>query len=244
MKKYLISCAIIFLGVNTSRAEDVIYDGYEAYYATFPNLIFNKAEKLEAEMVTWEQDIKPGINPAESDAELRFSWTGLVAGKEHFISVGDDTILVDGHALLFRPVIKFPDDVEPSYQPLGKGPVLYTGNTSYICLEGNNSNGRTGDRYTSVYLFDVEHLTPPVLYKLPSLFASCLNIRLDARKNFVFDKASYRYKLNSEQLEGLNLIEYFMKDKRFISTGNKVVTKFIESENVFKFSIFWSGKAR
>jgi hypothetical protein len=76
-----------------------------------------------------------------------------------------------------------------------------------------------------------------ITYKLPSLFASCLGVRLDAFKRPLFDDANYIYSSGSDIPTGVRLEEYMIDKDKFIPTGHAVSLDFVEPENVWKFRV-------
>jgi hypothetical protein len=111
-------------------------------------------------------------------------------------------------------------------------------NFPFACIEGQSaSSSGTAVRYMSVYLMQMQTNRQVITYKLPSLFASCLGVRLDAFKRPLFDNADYIYASGSDIPTGVKLEEYMIDKDKFIPTGHSVVLDFVEPENVWKFRV-------
>lgn len=108
----------------------------------------------------------------------------------------------------------------------------------YACIEGQSSSSSgTAVRHTSVYLLDAKGGGKVRAYKLPSLFASCSEVRLDREGRPLFFDARYLYAEGSENAIGTTLREYVISDGEFVPTGHSVTTRFVEPENVWKFQV-------
>jgi hypothetical protein len=108
----------------------------------------------------------------------------------------------------------------------------------FACIEGQSSSASgTAVRHMSVYLMEMRSNRQVATYKLPSLFASCLGVRLDALKRPLFDSANYIYPPEVDRPTGVRLDEYIIDNGKFIPTGHSVALDFVEPENVWKFRI-------
>jgi hypothetical protein len=93
--KYL---AALFLAPVLSQAT-TIFDGYEAYYASLPNRIFQSPGiKLEPYSVL-------------GDDTTRFGWHGMAAGRQQKVEVRDGQLKLNGRPLALQLVKTFPDEV-------------------------------------------------------------------------------------------------------------------------------------
>ena len=111
-------------------------------------------------------------------------------------------------------------------------------NFPFACVEGQSaSSSGTAVRNTSVYLMQMRPNRQVITYKLPSLFASCLGVRLDAFKRPLFDDANYIYSSGSDIPTGVKLEEYMIDKDKFAPTGHSVALDFVEPENVWKFRV-------
>lgn len=108
----------------------------------------------------------------------------------------------------------------------------------FACVEGQSSSASgTAVRHISVYLMKMRSNRQVVVYKLPSLFASCLGIRLDAVNRPLFDNADYIYPPGEDLPSGVSLDEYVIDKDEFVPTGHSVALEFVEQENVWKFRV-------
>ncbi|MCS0581408.1 hypothetical protein NX784_07375 [Massilia pinisoli] len=108
----------------------------------------------------------------------------------------------------------------------------------FACVEGQSaSSSGTAVRHMSVYLMQMRQNRQVITYKLPSLFASCLGVRLDAFKRPLFDDADYIYPSGSDIPTGVRLEEYMIDKDKFVPTGHSVALDFVEPDNVWKFRV-------
>lgn len=120
---------------------------------------------------------------------------------------------------------------------LGSDAKLYE-RLPFACIEGQSSSASgTAVRHMSVYLMEMQPNRQVATYKLPSLFASCLGVRLDALNRPLFNSADYIYPPGIDQPEGVRLDEYVIDKGKFTPTGHSVELDFAEPENVWKFRI-------
>jgi hypothetical protein len=111
-------------------------------------------------------------------------------------------------------------------------------NFPYACIEGQSSSASgTAVRHTSVYLLDAKKGGSVRVYKLPSLFAACSEVRLDGKGRPLFFDAEYVYAQGSQNAIGTTLREYVISRGEFVPTGHFVTTRFVEPENVWKFEV-------
>lgn len=111
-------------------------------------------------------------------------------------------------------------------------------NFPFACIEGQSSSASgTAVRHVSVYLMEMKPNRQILTYKLPSLFASCLGVRLDALKRPLFDSADYVYVPETDVAMGVKLDEYIIDMEKFSPTGHSVALYFLEPENVWKFRV-------
>lgn len=111
-------------------------------------------------------------------------------------------------------------------------------NFPFACVEGQTSSvSGTAIRHMSVYLMEMRSNRQVVVYKLPSLFASCFAIRLNAFNRPVFNNAEYIYPFSADRPTGVRLDEYKIDKDKFLPTGHSVALDFLEPENVWKFRV-------
>ncbi len=201
-----------------------IYDGYESYYASLSGSVFSNESKRELQLFS----TLPG-------GRMAYSWEGKVAGIKHSVLIDNGTILVDRHSLKMRSAKAFPGETLNAGD-LDGGTEVYFSN-AYTCLEDIPSSASgSAVRHKSVYLINTK-IKPLLFVKLPSLFGSCLGIRINKNGKIAFDKVSYRYAANEDSPNGVMLTEYSLEDRRFSLTNLSIKTKFVEPDNVYKFSI-------
>jgi hypothetical protein len=88
-----------------------------------------------------------------------------------------------------------------------------------------------------MYLIDMRKPKAARLYKLPSLFASCLGIRADRHGHILFDAVSYIHEDGADDPVGVRLREHRISGGSFLATGRTVVARFVEPGNVWRFTI-------
>lgn len=199
-----------------------VFDGYEAYYATLPNRLFEG------------QGIELQPYSVEGDDRVRFGWQGSVNGRQKKIEVRNGVLKVNGRTLNRQRVKAFPDEIA-SESDLGIGTTAYF-SAGWTCVE-NTPTSASGSavRHKAVYLIKQTGRTQQA-WKLPSLFASCTAIRF--QYNLVtFDKVTYRYSDGQDEAQGIEFTEYRIKGNKFIATPNKRSVSFVDPGNVYKFSI-------
>ncbi len=216
--KYL---AALFLAPVLSQAA-TIFDGYEAYYASLPNRIFQSpGVKLEPYSV-------------QGDDTSRFGWHGMAAGRQQRVEVRDGQLKLNGRSLPLKLVKTFPDEVA-SNMDLDRGTIAYFAQ-NWTCVENTPSSASgTAVRHHAVYLIKHQGRRQET-WKLPSLFASCAGIRL--QNGLVhFDKAEYRYEDGQDEPQGVVFNEYLIRGSNFVATGDSQLATFVEPGNVYKFSV-------
>lgn len=220
--KYLFA---LFLVPVLSQASTV-FDGYEAYYASLPDRMFqSKGIKLESYSV-------------EGDDAIRFGWHGMAAGRQQKIEVREGQLKLNGRPLHLKLVKTFPDEIA-SQTDLDRGTTVYF-SQHWTCLENTPSSASgSAVRHQAVYLIKHEGKKQET-WKLPSLFASCVGIRL--QEGLVhFDKAEYRYQDGQDEPLGLVFKEHIIQGNKFVATGSSRLATFVEPGNVYKFFVNPSG---
>jgi len=153
-----------------------------------------------------------------------------------FKGMKNQSLYWEGHRFRLNQATIFANETATD-EDLGLDPRAYK-YASYGCAEGivASASGTAG-RHQSVYLIDMSNHRKPKLYKLPSLFASCLGIRFDSQKRVAFDKASYTYDAGADRPSGVAFQEYVIDQGNFQPAGRTVRLRFTEPDNVYKFSI-------
>ncbi|WP_426177981.1 hypothetical protein [Massilia sp. TWR1-2-2] len=144
-------------------------------------------------------------------------------------------IVLDGKRLALNRAHAFPK--EHTSVDLGHWAVAYRA-TSFACIEGQSASASgTAVRYQSVYLVDLRQTNREIVYKLPSLFGTCVGVRVNARMEPLFDRAEYIYEKGSDQPAGVTLLEFAIAKGKFERTGHFVAVQFVEPGNVYKFQV-------
>lgn len=108
----------------------------------------------------------------------------------------------------------------------------------FACVEGQFSSASgTAVRHMSVYLMEMRSNHQVIVYKLPSLFASCLGVRLDSIKRPLTNSADYTYLPGANLPSGVRFDEHVIDKDKFVPTGHSVTLGFVEPENVWKFRV-------
>ena len=205
-------------------ASPIVFDGYEAYYATLSDRLFEAKTAVELEAYS-----------LEGSESAHFRWAGIAQGQRHVVEIRKGALSIDGHVLRLRSARVFPSETATD-EDLGRGSVAYVA-TGWMCVENVPASASgTAVRHKSVYLVRLGQAKLQA-WKLPSLFASCLGIR--RRDGQVrFDKVEYRYSEGHDTPAGVVFKDYEIRsDKTFASTGLERVASFLEPENVYRFSL-------
>lgn len=212
--------ALLFLPALASAG--TVLDGYEAYYATLSGLLFQgKGVELQPYSV-------------QGDEAVRYGWSGVAAGHQHKVEIRDGVLEVDGRVLKPKSVNAFPDEVV-SDGDLGNGATAYFA-SGWACVDSTPASASgTAVRHKAVYLVRLTKTKPPV-WKLPSLFAACAGIRLQAGQ-IRFDKVEYRYQDGQDDPVGVLFKEYAIQGNKFVPSSSSRSATFVEPGNVYKFSI-------
>lgn len=153
-----------------------------------------------------------------------------------FRGVRNDEIIWNGYRLRMLNATVFPGTVA-TVGDLGPAPIIYEGQ-KWACLEGQSRTmSGTSVRHFSVYVIDARTPQKVTLFKLPTLFNSCLNVQIDLMGRFRFNQAIYQYSAHSDFPTGLMFSEYVIQDRNFKSTGKTMFIEFVEPDNVWKFKI-------
>ncbi|MFK7088639.1 hypothetical protein AAFM71_07460 [Chromobacterium violaceum] len=216
---------IVFCLPLTVQAGDLFY-GYKAYYTTQPGRLFSGNG----------HDLEP-FSEVGTDGVI-FGWRGRDAGRSHTVELRDGRIKLDGKILSERTVKAFP--VERVYAgDLDRSSVVFFAGT-WACIEDTPpSASGTAARHKSVYFIKLgkQHQA----WKLPTLFASCLGVRMKAGQP-IFDKVHYRYQDDNDAPVGLTFTEYAIKGGGFVETGSVRNATFVEGDNVYKFALLDGGQ--
>ena len=154
----------------------------------------------------------------------------------HFSSSRNAVVHWQGKRIELARAKGFPGEFTVN-DDLGSDAKIYE-RRQFACIEGQASSASgTAVRHISVYLMETQPNHKIATYKLPSLLASCLGVRLDAFNRPLFDSADYIYANELGQPTGVRLDEYVIDKGKFVPTGHSVALDFVEAENVWKFRI-------
>lgn len=221
MKKLLkVALLVPFL----AAADPVPFEGYEAYYATLADRLFDLQNPATLEPYS-----------VAGTRALRFGTVATAGGHSHQIEVRPGAVVVDGRGLRLKAVHVFPNEVANDGS-LGLGTLAYLA-SGWACLENTPSSASgTAVRHKSVYLIRLRR-SGLQAWKLPSLFASCTGVR-HQNGQVRFDKVEYRYKYGEDFPAGVSFREYLIRpDNSFAPTGKTRTARFAEPDNVYKFSL-------
>ena len=213
---------LVTLFIPTVACAGPVFEGYDAYYSTLPAPLFDSSEKVLLEPYS----MRP-------DSDIKLAWEGEIGGGRHKLVLDKGTIRLDRHVFKIKAARVFPAET-PDASALGIGTGAFYSD-DYVRLENTPASASgSAVRHKAVYLIKTSNR--PAATKLPSLFASCLGIRLiDGRP--VFDRIEYLYEGNQDQPSGVTFSEYVLRGDSFAATGHAVTAKFVDSENVYRFSV-------
>lgn len=222
--KLLMGCALLASSLTSAWGGEV-FDGYPAFYKSLPTRLFKEA------------DARTLLNSySENGESLSFSWDGKVNGKSRYVEIDGGKIRIDNTRLKITKAVVFPGETADA-SDFSIGTQVYFAD-GYTCIDSDYASASgTAARHRSVYLINTK-LKPIYFIKLPSLFASCLEIHRYKKTGIAFYKSEYRYgNADKDRPTGMTLTEYTSNGKSFSKTDVLVNTVFLEPENVFKFSI-------
>lgn len=154
----------------------------------------------------------------------------------HFDGIRNGSLYIAGRRFQLNHVKVFPGEGVEN-DDLGPSAMLYQ-RDQYACVEGIAASASgTAVRHMSVYLIEMRSGSTEV-YKLPSLFASCLSVHLDPQRRLAFFEASLVHDVSdSDEPTGSELRKFAIDTKGFIPTGRTVLTRFPERGNVWRFAV-------
>lgn len=212
--------ALVFVPVMGHAA--TLFDGYEAYYESLPNRLF--------------QDKGKALQPYSlaGDDLVRHEWQGKAAGRQQSIKLHEGQLTINGRLLKDQDIRVFPDEVV-SNTDLGARTSVYFSH-SWLCVENTPASASgTAVRHKNVYLIKQADRRLQG-WKLPTLFASCTAIRAQ-NKMITFDKVTYRYLDGQDEPQGADFKEFAIRGTAFVATGVARSSTFVEAGNVYKFFV-------
>lgn len=236
----LLALFLVFPNLVNANAGEV-FDGYASYYSILEGAIFKSSDARALQPYSVVFDTSKG-------SKSFFGWEGEVNGKRYSFFLIDRSIyesddegpkesfILNDRKFYFKKAKIFPGVIVGEINSHAAS--LYI-NKSYLCLEGVGlGSSGTSQRHRDVYLLPLmakdrkQHL-----YKLPSLFASCLGIRQDKSGNLIFPKVSYRNYESVNTADGVNFQDYTFKTGQFVPVGPELKANFVEPDNVYKFRL-------
>ncbi|RTL31962.1 MAG: hypothetical protein EKK47_06075 [Burkholderiales bacterium] len=198
------------------------FDGYEAFYASFPDALFHG------------DGIQLQPYAMEGDDEMRYGWQGVAAGRRQVLEVRDGVLTINGRVLKRNRIQPFPGEAV-SDTDLGMGTVAYF-SSGWTCVE-NTPTSASGSavRHRVVYLIK-RGAKGYEAWKLSSLFAHCTSIRVTGKEVLV-QEATYRYVDGQENPVGVNFRVFSLNQGRFVPTDMRRSITFVEPGNVYKFAL-------
>lgn len=199
-----------------------VFDGYEAYYAKLPGQLFHgKGIHFQPYGVKGEKAVRLG-------------WSGTAGGRQHVLEIRNGVLAIDGQVIKPAAVNTFPDEVV-NEGDLGIGSIAYF-TPEWACVENTPASASgTAVRHKAIYLVRLVH-SKPQAWKLPSLFQTCRGIRKQENQ-IIFDKVEYQYQAEQDDPIGVLFKEYIIQGNTFTSSGHSRTASFVESGNVYRFSI-------
>ncbi|MBS0450562.1 MAG: hypothetical protein JSS14_04565 [Proteobacteria bacterium] len=217
--------AMLLLAPALAAAGPREFEGYEAYYATLPGALFKATSAIALIART-----------SPSDGSVHLRWRGMTNGYgNHTIEIGNGSLVIDRQVVRLAAARVFADEAAGNGD-LGRGTLAYFA-SGWACLENTPSSASgTAVRHKSVYLLRIGG-AQTIAWKLPSLFASCTNVRRDMGE-IRFDKTEYRYDEGKDVPAGVLFKEYgIARSNDFAATGRTRSATFVEPNNVYKFTL-------
>ena len=198
------------------------FDGYEAFYASLPDTLF-QGDGVQLQPYAME-----------GDDEMRYGWQGVAAGRWQALEVRNGVLTINGRVLKRSRIHPFPGEAVGETD-LGMGTVAYF-SPSWTCVENTPSSASgSAVRHRVVYLIK-RGVKGYEGWRLPSLFAHCTSVRMKNQRILV-QEASYRYVEGKDVAAGVTLTEFALLKGKFAPTGVRRSMTFVESGNVYKFNI-------
>jgi len=222
MIKNLIGILSIFS--LTALADDQSIFDYDSFYLTKNNRLFNIKNHFEAE----------GGFFKNMPEDMISTWTGKVHGRFYYLEAQGNTIKVNRHKYDLKKSKLFNNDQVDNDLFL-KGFGFYI-EKNMLCIEPNvQKNGKYATRYSSIYLIDIDRLD--FIVKMPSLFASCMDIGRAEKGWYTFTEKIYSGG-DMDSAKGIDFIEYKTDGHHFVKTNTPISHGiFLDESNMFKFKI-------
>lgn len=205
-----------------------IYDGYDAFFNAQAGQVFSSPVS---------KDYLPARYASNGDATA--SWQGRAGRKRIRVEVTSRDIQIDRLRYAFADAVRLPGDdgveVDPRSVTLYLAPGADAASPD-VCIESTFNGSGTADRYSEVYAIASRSRAGARLFKLPSLFGSCLSL-VRQQGALQFPIFSYRRVANIDDPVG-NDVQYFaIHGGRYVRTERHLSTRFAEPSNVFRFTV-------
>lgn len=222
MKCKLLCCAMLSLCFSGAWGEE-LFNSYPEYYKSLPDSLFSEVDRQTL------------INYSSNSEILSFAWSGKVNGKPRYVEIAGGLIRLDNTRLKLSSVNAFQNESVNKNDFSTRTQVYFS--SAYTCIDSDLSSATgTAVRHRAVYLLNTK-LNPIFSIKLPSLFASCLEVHHDKQGNIAFYSAAYRYEKDEDSPRGITFTEYTSDGRGFNQTGQQKLTTFVEPDNVYRFSV-------
>ncbi|MBP0599356.1 hypothetical protein J8I26_14650 [Herbaspirillum sp. LeCh32-8] len=140
------------------------------------------------------------------------------------------SIRIEGKQYQFKHALAFPgESVYP--EDLGRTATLYR-SAGHYCVEGIGATSGTGSRHMSVYLIARKDGR---IYKLPSLFGSCLGVGRDPDGSIHFLQAKIVNYRAAYDADGVSFDGHTLAHDRFSATPLRLEVRFVEPGNFYRF---------
>jgi hypothetical protein len=216
------ACAVALPAV----ADDTVFKGYDAFYATLPDPLFTTADERTLD----------GLQSVDGQAFR--AWGGAPAHGArpmlgaHRVEVLGPDIRIDGRNLPMARAVVFPGE---DAAEVGADARLFVGARD-VCLQGvaPTSSG-TAQRHVHVRLVIDAFTSRARRYDLSSLFGSCLQLTRSGRGGVRFFAARYHASEEASQPDGIVFDGWQSHGGAFARTTASMRVVFAEPDDVYRF---------
>ena len=209
---------------------ETVFNGYENFYSMHKNTVFGMKPDGQIDRFYLIADEEGNM---ESVTARKHAWEGYVDGKFHQLEIDADSgeTVFDEKPIKLSEALTFWGDSSSPSDLIGRTRIYIAKNL--VCLENSPTGSGHSGRYWAIYLFKID-MKDRFLVKLPSLFASCANVRFTPKGDLAFYHVEY---IQGEgEPTGVTFMEYSTNGKGFIAAGNKRHARFVEPGNAFRFA--------
>lgn len=217
----MILCLSLYSVPSTSA--DFVYD-YQSYFGSLPGAIFKDVAAHTFVPYSTEND------------EIRFELKDTLLRDTLRIQLTENEIFLDGNLTYLSNAKIFPGEFAGSLDGSTASLYIYR---NIVCLEASAvSASGSAARHIELYVFMLtKKRSIADFWKLPSLFATCKGIRINAKKDIIFPKISYRYEDAYDFPVGTIIEDYSIMGEHFQPSRHVTRADFVDPENVYKFVI-------